>query len=189
MLAGCCARPLGRGIRSLSGESLRPSPKRLWSRAKNGSARCSKTFWRAKLRSETAYRPRGHSLSALRSLPGPARGPVGPSEGAKVRGTGHSRMELLCPVLAEGVSAPSARKYAETEIWSKFHTKMHKAPRMASGPALEAARGALAWRRLCEARSSGEQGVEGAGQWRERRGGGREGRGSTDSGHAWWRWN
>ena len=124
------------------------------------------------------------SLSALRALPGPGPGSVGPSERPKVTGTGHSQMELLCRVLAEGVSAPSARKYAETGILSKFHTKMHKAPRMASGPALEAARGALAWRRLCEARSSGEQGAEGAGQWRERRGGGREGRGSTDSGPA-----
>ena len=41
---------------------------------------------------------------------------------------------------AEGESAPSARKYAETGILSKFHVRMHKAPRMAGGPALDAAR-------------------------------------------------
>ena len=172
------------GVRNTQSLRASPaaSPKRLCSRTENGSVLWSEQFWRPKQRSETAYWPRGHSLSALRALPGPGRVSVGPSEGPKVGGTGHSRMELLWRVLAEGESAPSARKYDETGIWSEFHMKPHKAPRMASGP--------TAWRRLCEARSLGEPGAGGPPLWRERRGGreGREGRGSADSGPTWRRW-
>ena len=68
-----------------------------------------------------------------------------------------------------------------TEILGNFQVKLHKALRMPSGTALEAARQATAWRELCEARSSGEQEASAASQWRVRREReGREGRGSTD---------
>ena len=87
-----------------------------------------------------AYWPKEHSPSAFKPLPRPGRASKQTLEGRKACATGHSQMELLCRVLAEGVSAPSARKYAETGILSKFHARMHKAPRMAGGPALEAAR-------------------------------------------------
>ena len=69
-------------------------------------------------------------------LPGPAS--VWPSEEPNGCGTGHCEMELLCRVLAEGVSAPSARQYRMAEISDERRVKLHKVPRMASGAALEA---------------------------------------------------
>ena len=84
-------------------------------------------FSQGKLRSETTYWPREHSLSALRELPGPGPGSVGPSEGPKEAGTGHSQMELLWRVLAEGVSAPSARKLTvKREFGASFRSKRTK---------------------------------------------------------------
>ena len=120
MFVSYCARLLGRRIRSLSGESPGTSPKWLSSTTKNASVWCSNNFSQVKLRSETAYWPRGHSLSALRALPGPGRVSVGPSEGPKVGGTGHSQMELLCRVLALDESAPSARKFKKLRKFWKI---------------------------------------------------------------------
>ena len=151
-------QPGARNTQSL-GESPGASPKRLWSRAESGSVWWSEQFWGAKFGSVVSYWPKVPSPSAFKPPPRPGRASKQTLEGRKACATGHSQMELLCRVLAEGVSAPSARKYAETGIWSKFHMKAHKAPRMASGPAPEAARGATACRSLCEARSSGERGA------------------------------
>ena len=87
-----------------------------------GGGSChSETFWEAKLRLETAYWPRGPSLSAVVAVLRPGTASVRASERPKGSGTGHSQMELLCRVLALGVSAPSARKLRKfRKFWEIF---------------------------------------------------------------------
>ena len=78
----------------------------------------SEQFWEAKLGPETAYWPRVPSPSALRAFPRPWTASVWASERPKAGGTGHCEMELLCRVLAEGESAPSARQWEEFQkLW------------------------------------------------------------------------
>ena len=103
--------PLEREIRSLAGGSPVASPKRLWSTTESASVQCSEQFWGAKFGSVLAYWPKEHSPSAFKPLPRPGRASKQTLEGRKACATGHSQMELLCRVLAEGVSAPSAREF------------------------------------------------------------------------------